>query len=61
MSIRSSRLNNSAALLRRSETDISSFIEKVAPIIEAVRAEGDKALARFGRDFDKADVSADES
>ena len=36
-----------AALLRRSETDISSFIEKVAPIIEAVRAEGDKALARF--------------
>ena len=46
-----------AALLRRSETDISSFIEKVAPIIEAVRAEGDKALARFGRDFDKADVS----
>ena len=46
-----------AALLRRSETDISSFIEKVAPIIEAVRTEGDKALARFGRDFDKADVS----
>lgn len=46
-----------AALLRRSESDISSFIEKVAPILEAVRTEGDKALARFGRELDKADVT----
>jgi len=45
-----------AALLRRSEADISSFIEKVAPIIEAVRNDGDKALARFGRELDKADL-----
>jgi len=51
-----SRLNveEKAALLRRSESDISSFIEKVAPILEAVRTEGDKALARFGRELDKA-------
>ncbi len=46
-----------AALLRRSETDLSSFMEKVAPILEAVRTEGDAALARFGRDLDKADVT----
>lgn len=46
-----------AALLKRSETDLSSFIEKVRPIIEAVRTEGDRALARFGRELDRADVS----
>ena len=45
-----------AALLRRSETDLSDFIEKVRPIIEAVRAQGDAALIRFGRDLDKADL-----
>ncbi|MBS9475968.1 histidinol dehydrogenase [Ancylobacter radicis] len=48
-----------AALLRRSETDLSGFIEKVRPIIEAVRTEGDAALARFARDFDKANLSPD--
>ncbi len=46
-----------AALLRRSETDISGFMDKVTPIIEAVRTEGDAALARFGRELDKADVT----
>ena len=45
-----------AALLRRSETDLSSFTEKVVPIIEAVRNEGDAALLRFGRDLDRADL-----
>ena len=29
------------ALLRRSEADLSGVIEKVKPIIEAVRTEGD--------------------
>ncbi len=48
-----------AALLRRSETDLSGFIERVRPIIEAVRSEGDEALARFGREFDRADIAAD--
>jgi histidinol dehydrogenase len=45
-----------AALIRRSEADLSFFLEKAAPIIEAVRTEGDAALIRFARDFDKADV-----
>lgn len=43
------------ALTRRSEADLSGFLDKVRPIIEAVRTEGDEALARFGRDFDKAE------
>ncbi|WP_426239428.1 histidinol dehydrogenase [Pararhizobium sp. DWP1-1-3] len=45
-----------AALLRRSETDLSSFMETVKPIIEAVRVEGDAALVRFARELDKADL-----
>lgn len=44
------------ALLRRSETDLSGFIEKVKPIIEAVRREGDGALLRFARELDRAEV-----
>lgn len=47
------------ALLARTETDLSSYIEKVRPIIAAVREEGDEALARFARQFDKAPVTAD--
>jgi histidinol dehydrogenase len=46
-----------AALLRRSETDLAGFIEKARPIVEAVRDEGDAALVRFAREFDKADVA----
>ena len=49
-----------AALLKRSEADLSGVIEKVKPIIEAVRTEGDAALARFARDFDKSSVSEDQ-
>lgn len=44
-----------ASLLKRSESDLSGFIEKVEPIIEAVRTEGDAALVRFGRELDKAE------
>lgn len=47
------------ALLERTEGDLSPFMEKVAPIIEAVRAEGDAALARFAKEFDKSPVTAD--
>ncbi|RWO29107.1 histidinol dehydrogenase [Mesorhizobium sp.] len=47
-----------SALMQRSETDLSGFMEKAAPIIEAVRTEGDAALVRFARDFDKADLDA---
>ncbi|MBX2882689.1 MAG: histidinol dehydrogenase, partial [Granulosicoccus sp.] len=45
-------------LLRRTEDDLSAFLDNVDPIIEAVKLEGDEALARFAREFDKADVSA---
>jgi histidinol dehydrogenase len=46
-------------LLQRTESDLSGFEEKVKPIIEAVRTEGDAALARFARQFDKAPVEAE--
>ncbi len=45
-------------LMKRSETDLSGFVEKVKPIVEAVRTEGDTALLRFARELDKADVKA---
>jgi histidinol dehydrogenase len=47
-------LGERKALVKRSETDLSFFLERVQPIIEAVRTEGDEALVRFGREFDKA-------
>jgi histidinol dehydrogenase len=47
-------------LLQRRENDLTPILEKVKPIIQAVRLEGDQALARFARQFDKAvfDASA---
>lgn len=47
-----------AKLLARTEADISGFIDAVKPIIEAVRNEGDAALQRFARDFDKVSTPA---
>src|SRR6476469_2748711 len=47
-------------LLKRTEADLSSYEVKVRPIIDAVRREGDEALASFARDFDKAPVKASE-
>lgn len=47
------------ALMTRTEADLSAFLGPVQEIIEAVRTEGDEAVARFGRKFDKADVHAD--
>ena len=43
-----------AALVRRSENDLTFFLGKVQPIIDAVRKEGDAALVRFGRELDNA-------
>ena len=43
-----------AALTKRSETDLSFFLARVQPILDAVREEGDDALVRFGRELDKA-------
>lgn len=45
--------------LQRTESDLKPYLEKVAPIIEAVAEEGDEAVARFTRQFDKAPVTAD--
>jgi len=45
------------ALLRRTESDLGRYVDSVGSIIQAVKAEGDQALIRFARDFDKADVS----
>jgi histidinol dehydrogenase len=45
-------------LLTRSEADLGPYEEKVGPIIDAVRTEGDVALARFARQFDKSSVDA---
>jgi histidinol dehydrogenase len=48
-----------AQLLRRTESDLELFIERVRPIIEAVRTEGDVALARYARELDKSPVTPD--
>ena len=45
-------------LLKRTESDLAPFLEKVRPIIKAVRVEGDAALSRFAKQFDKAPVEA---
>lgn len=48
-----------AGLLKRTESDLGPVMEKARPIIEAVRVEGDAALARFAQEFDRAPVTAD--
>ncbi len=45
-----------ATLLKRTESNLAPFLEKVRPIIEAVRVEGDQALSRFAAQFDGAAV-----
>ena len=47
-------------LLTRTEGDLSAFLAKVGPIIDAVRQDGDAALARFAQEFDNAPVQADQ-
>lgn len=44
-------------ILSRSQSDITALEERVRPIIEAVRHEGDAALLRFTRDFDGVDLA----
>lgn len=45
-------------ILRRSELDISRYIEVVRPIIDDVRTRGDAALAELAKRLDGADLSA---
>ena len=47
------------ALLKRTESDLSRHIEKIQPILKAVKEEGDQALARFARELDQADLKPD--
>ena len=47
-------------LLQRTESDLAPYEEKVKPIIAAVRKEGDVALSRFARQFDKSPVEPHE-
>jgi len=44
-----------STLLKRTEDDLKFFLSRIPDIIEAVRREGDVALARFGVQFDKAE------
>jgi len=48
-----------ARLLERAESDLAPYMEKVRPVVEAVKREGDEALARFAREFDHAPLTAD--
>lgn len=48
-----------ARLMVRAEEDLSSFVERIGPIVAAVRERGDTALVEFARDFDGAAVTAD--
>src|SRR5262245_4063523 len=48
-----------ARLHLRVEADLGSYLDKVRPIIEAVRERGDAALSEFARQFDGAPVPAD--
>ena len=45
-----------AALKTRTEADLSSYIDQVKPIIEAVRTKGDAALIEYAQTFDQADL-----
>ncbi len=42
-------------LLTRTEADLTPFLDSAAHIIESVRIEGDAALRRFAREFDKVE------
>ncbi len=46
-------------LLRRAEDDLGPFVQKVLPIIEAVRERGDEALVEFAKQLDGADFTID--
>jgi histidinol dehydrogenase len=43
-------------LLRRAESDLTPFLDRVKPIVEAVRADGDAAIVRYARDIDRVDL-----
>lgn len=46
-----------AKIMARSGTDIEDVLEKVKPIIERVRKDGDSALINYARQFDNAEIN----
>ena len=46
------------ALTERGAIDLAGVVERARPIVEAVRREGDAALLRFAREFDRADLAS---
>jgi histidinol dehydrogenase len=47
------------SLLKRTESDLGRYLESVEPILKAVKVEGDRALVRFAREFDQAELETD--
>ena len=47
-----------AALLVRDAAELGAVMERIEPIVAAVRADGDAALAHFAREFDGAPLDA---
>lgn len=47
-------------LIKRSDTDIEIYEKAVREIIQAVKEEGDEAIIRYTKMFDKVDVSAED-
>lgn len=43
-------------LLRRAEDDLTPFVEAVRPVVEAVAAEGDRAIARYSLAYEGVDL-----
>ena len=46
-----------AHIVRRSEQEIRELVPKIAPIVEAVRTNGDQAVLEFTRNLDHADLA----
>ena len=42
--------------MRRNKVEIDDYIEKVRPIVEAVKTDGDEAIIRFEREFDGVEL-----
>ncbi|WP_027858635.1 histidinol dehydrogenase [Marinobacterium jannaschii] len=47
-------------LLQRTESDLAPYLQQVAPIIDQVRQQGDRALVEFAQRFDGAAISTEQ-
>src|SRR5947209_9250106 len=53
------KVEQRARLLRRAEIQIDELIERIRPIVQAVRERGDEALIEFTERFDHVKLSSD--